>query len=143
MDSTLQDRQLSRALMVNSRIPCNRCVYAWWVQIMSWVCHVAHPITRWKFLSCLLFPWLILRWYCCRCADFAPSRADGVVFGRYFVSNPDLPTRIALDAPLNPYNRWGLRGKHDSSEAVMVLPLVCPENACQWLDQESRRRLLQ
>jgi len=33
------------------------------------------------------------------------GQADGVVFGRYFVSNPDLPTRLALDAPLNPYNR--------------------------------------
>ena len=37
---------------------------------------------------------------CCCCC------ADAVVFGRFFVSNPDLPKRLALDAPLNPYNRY-------------------------------------
>lgn len=31
--------------------------------------------------------------------------ADGVVFGRYFISNPDLPERIRLRAPLNRYDR--------------------------------------
>jgi N-ethylmaleimide reductase len=31
--------------------------------------------------------------------------ADAVVFGRLFISNPDLPNRIALDAPLNAYDR--------------------------------------
>jgi N-ethylmaleimide reductase len=36
--------------------------------------------------------------------------ADLVVFGRYFASNPDLPKRIQLGLPLNPYDRetfWG------------------------------------
>ncbi len=31
--------------------------------------------------------------------------ADLVTFGRYFVSNPDLPKRIKLKAPLNAYDR--------------------------------------
>jgi N-ethylmaleimide reductase len=31
--------------------------------------------------------------------------ADLVAFGRHFVSNPDLPKRIKLALPLNPYNR--------------------------------------
>jgi N-ethylmaleimide reductase len=31
--------------------------------------------------------------------------ADLVVFGRYFISNPDLPKRIKLGLPLNPYDR--------------------------------------
>jgi N-ethylmaleimide reductase len=31
--------------------------------------------------------------------------ADAVAFGRLFISNPDLPNRIALDAPLNGYDR--------------------------------------
>lgn len=38
---------------------------------------------------------------------------DMVVFGRHFAANPDLPTRIKLELPLNPYDRdtfWG--GNH-------------------------------
>lgn len=31
--------------------------------------------------------------------------ADAVAFGRLFIANPDLPERIRLDAPLNPYDR--------------------------------------
>jgi N-ethylmaleimide reductase len=31
--------------------------------------------------------------------------ADAVAFGRLFISNPDLPKRIELDAPLNEYDR--------------------------------------
>lgn len=31
--------------------------------------------------------------------------ADLVTFGRYFVSNPDLPRRIELGLPLTPYDR--------------------------------------
>lgn len=38
-------------------------------------------------------------------APVSSGQADGVVFGRFFVANPDLPQRLALDAPLNPYNR--------------------------------------
>lgn len=35
----------------------------------------------------------------------ASGKADAVAFGRMFISNPDLPLRIAKDAPLNPYDR--------------------------------------
>lgn len=33
------------------------------------------------------------------------GRADLVAFGRYFLSNPDLPKRLALNVPLYKYNR--------------------------------------
>ena len=36
--------------------------------------------------------------------------ADLVAFGRHFAANPDLPKRIELGLPLNPYDRntfWG------------------------------------
>lgn len=33
------------------------------------------------------------------------KNADGVVFGRYFISNPDLPRRIQESLPLTPYDR--------------------------------------
>ncbi|WVZ11120.1 hypothetical protein V8G54_015650 [Vigna mungo] len=35
----------------------------------------------------------------------AENRADLVAFGRWFLANPDLPKRFALDAPLNKYHR--------------------------------------
>jgi N-ethylmaleimide reductase len=35
----------------------------------------------------------------------AKGDADAVAFGRHFVANPDLPKRIKLGAPLNPYDR--------------------------------------
>jgi N-ethylmaleimide reductase len=33
------------------------------------------------------------------------GRADAVAFGRYFISNPDLPRRLQTGAPLTPYYR--------------------------------------
>jgi N-ethylmaleimide reductase len=36
--------------------------------------------------------------------------ADLVVFGRHFISNPDLPRRIQLGLPLNPYDRNSFYG---------------------------------
>jgi N-ethylmaleimide reductase len=39
--------------------------------------------------------------------------ADLVAFGRYFISNPDLPRRIKLGLPLRPYDRATFYG-HDS-----------------------------
>uniref|UniRef100_A0A7N1A297 NADH:flavin oxidoreductase/NADH oxidase N-terminal domain-containing protein n=1 Tax=Kalanchoe fedtschenkoi TaxID=63787 RepID=A0A7N1A297_KALFE len=35
----------------------------------------------------------------------AEGHADLVVYGRWFLANPDLPKRFALNAPLNKYNR--------------------------------------
>lgn len=34
----------------------------------------------------------------------AENRADLVAYGRWFLANPDLPQKFALDAPLNEYN---------------------------------------
>jgi N-ethylmaleimide reductase len=33
------------------------------------------------------------------------GRADAIAFGRLFIANPDLPKRLKLGAPLNPYDR--------------------------------------
>jgi N-ethylmaleimide reductase len=33
------------------------------------------------------------------------GRADAIAFGRFFISNPDLPHRLEIGAPLTPYNR--------------------------------------
>jgi N-ethylmaleimide reductase len=38
-------------------------------------------------------------------AVVAKGDADLVAFGRYFVSNPDLPARIRKDVALSPYDR--------------------------------------
>ncbi len=38
-------------------------------------------------------------------ATLVNGYADLVAFGRKFISNPDLPKRLALNAPLNPYDR--------------------------------------
>ena len=35
----------------------------------------------------------------------ASGRADAVAFGRWFIANPDLPHRLRVGAPLNPYHR--------------------------------------
>ena len=35
----------------------------------------------------------------------AAGRADAIAFGRYFISNPDLPERIRRGADFTPYNR--------------------------------------
>ncbi|HBB33466.1 MAG TPA: alkene reductase [Cyanobacteria bacterium UBA9273] len=38
-------------------------------------------------------------------ATLAAGDADLIAYGRLFISNPDLPQRFALNAPLNPYDR--------------------------------------
>jgi N-ethylmaleimide reductase len=38
-------------------------------------------------------------------AVLAAGDADLIAYGRWFISNPDLPERFAQDAPLNPYDR--------------------------------------
>ncbi|WP_024275156.1 alkene reductase [Hyphomicrobium sp. 802] len=38
-------------------------------------------------------------------AAIRSGRADAVAFGRWFIANPDLPLRLRLGAPLNPYDR--------------------------------------
>ena len=38
-------------------------------------------------------------------AAVAEGHADAIAFGRIFISNPDLPRRLAHDYPITPYNR--------------------------------------
>lgn len=38
-------------------------------------------------------------------ATVAAGDADAIAFGRAFLSNPDLPKRIAMGAELTPYDR--------------------------------------
>jgi N-ethylmaleimide reductase len=40
----------------------------------------------------------------------AKGDADLVAFGRHFIANPDLPKRIRLGLPLNPYDRGSFYG---------------------------------
>ena len=35
----------------------------------------------------------------------AAGQADAIAFGRFFISNPDLPERLRLGVALTPYNR--------------------------------------
>jgi len=35
----------------------------------------------------------------------AEGHVDAIAFGRYFISNPDLPRRLQHGNPLTPYNR--------------------------------------
>jgi N-ethylmaleimide reductase len=38
-------------------------------------------------------------------AAIADGHADAIAFGRYFISNPDLPRRLQQGLPLTPYHR--------------------------------------
>jgi len=38
------------------------------------------------------------------------GQADAIAFGRFFISNPDLPARLAQNAPLSPYDRTTFYG---------------------------------
>lgn len=43
----------------------------------------------------------------------ADGHADAIAFGRYFISNPDLPNRIRTGAPFTPYNRATFYGGNE------------------------------
>ncbi|KAL1690560.1 hypothetical protein GGG16DRAFT_55350 [Schizophyllum commune] len=45
----------------------------------------------------------------------AEEKGDLIAFGRFFISNPDLPRRLKEDIPLTPYNRATFYLKGDSS----------------------------
>jgi len=38
-------------------------------------------------------------------AEIARGHVDAVAFGRHFIANPDLPSRLRMGLPLNPYDR--------------------------------------
>jgi N-ethylmaleimide reductase len=46
-------------------------------------------------------------------AIIARGDADLVAFGRHFIANPDLPSRIKLGLPLNPYDRSSFYGGNE------------------------------
>jgi 2,4-dienoyl-CoA reductase-like NADH-dependent reductase (Old Yellow Enzyme family) len=48
--------------------------------------------------------------------------ADGVVFGRWFLANPDLPTRLAEGLPLNSYDRNTFYGADPPSKGYVDYP---------------------
>jgi len=66
-------------------------------------------------------------------ATVANGDASLIAFGRHFIANPDLPKRIELGLPLNPYDRstfyaFDARGytdypkyeAHEAGEACLV-----------------------
>jgi len=60
----------------------------------------------------------------------AQARADLVAFGKPFISNPDLVTRLYLDVPLSPLNRETLYGGAEQGYTdYPVLRTVAP-HAC-------------
>jgi N-ethylmaleimide reductase len=64
----------------------------------------------------------------------AQGRADLVAFGRPFIGNPDLVTRLYLDVPLSPLNRETLyggaeQGYTDYPVLRMVAPHACHADA--------------
>ncbi|KAJ5760142.1 hypothetical protein N7520_007298 [Penicillium odoratum] len=48
--------------------------------------------------------------------------ADAVVFGRYFISNPDLPKRLKEGLPLNPYDRTTFYGAEPAEKGYTDYP---------------------
>lgn len=55
------------------------------------------------------------------------GRADAIAFGRHFIANPDLPLRLKLGAPLNPYDRSTFYG--GGAAGYVDYPVL--ESACQ------------
>ena len=47
-------------------------------------------------------------------AAISAGRADAIAFGRIFISNPDLPRRLAHGYPLTPYNRKTFYGGEEA-----------------------------
>jgi 2,4-dienoyl-CoA reductase-like NADH-dependent reductase (Old Yellow Enzyme family) len=50
------------------------------------------------------------------------GKADAIVFGRWFIANPDLPTRLAEGLPLNPYDRDSFYGADPPSKGYVDYP---------------------
>ena len=66
----------------------------------------------------------------------AEGRADLVAFGKPFISNPDLVTRLYLDAPLNPANRETFYGGADQGYTDYPLLRGVEPHACYCDDAE-------
>lgn len=48
--------------------------------------------------------------------------ADAIIFGRWFIANPDLPVRLAEGLPLNPYDRDSFYGSSPPSKGYVDYP---------------------
>lgn len=55
-------------------------------------------------------------------AKIATDSADAVVFGRYFISNPDLPRRLKEGLPLTPYDRSTFYGADPAEKGYTDYP---------------------
>ena len=64
------------------------------------------------------------------------GRADLIAFGKPFISNPDLVTRLFLDAPLNPANRETFYGGADQGYTDYPLLRGVEPHACYCQDAE-------
>ncbi|KZF25826.1 FMN-linked oxidoreductase [Xylona heveae TC161] len=56
------------------------------------------------------------------------DEADAIVFGRQFISNPDLPKRLAEGLPLNSYDRSTFYGADPPSKGYVDYPFYGQEN---------------
>ncbi len=63
---------------------------------------------------------------CCCCCDaiVQAGEADAIVFGRYFISNPDLVKRLAINAPFNKYNRDTFYSNNSGLEGYIDYPFL-------------------
>lgn len=52
----------------------------------------------------------------------ATGGADAIVFGRYFISNPDLPRRLKEGLPLTPYDRTTFYGADPAQKGYTDYP---------------------
>ena len=60
-------------------------------------------------------------------ASVADGIADAIAFGRYFISNPDLPERLRSGTPFTPYNRATFYG--GEAEGYTDYPAHAPAQA--------------
>jgi len=52
--------------------------------------------------------------------------ADAIIFGRWFIANPDLPKRLSQGLPLNPYDRTTFYGADPPSKGYVDYPFFEP-----------------
>ncbi|KAL5532355.1 hypothetical protein ACEPAF_5925 [Sanghuangporus sanghuang] len=68
----------------------------------------------------------------------AEEKGDLIVFGRYYISNPDLPTRIKKNIPLAPYDRKTFYAP-GSLEGYIDYPFADPETEALFKAKKEER----
>ncbi|KIW96765.1 uncharacterized protein Z519_02156 [Cladophialophora bantiana CBS 173.52] len=63
------------------------------------------------------------------------DEADAIIFGRWFISNPDLPLRLAEGLPLNPYDRSTFYGADPLSKGYTDYPFFSAGNSSRIIIQ--------